>query len=56
MTDILEVQYQNDSERIVREVWISGIGKKPVTWQTLVDVLRDIQLNSLAYEIDTALK
>ena len=56
---ILEIQYQHDPERIVREVfkkWLSGTGKKPVTWKTLVDVLRDIQLNSLAYEIDTALK
>ena len=38
IVDSLEIQYQHDPERIVREVfkkWISGTGKKPVTWQTL---------------------
>ena len=25
--------------------WVKGAGRKPVLWQTLVDVLRDIQLN-----------
>ena len=40
----------------VHKKWVSGTGMKPVTWQTLVDVLRDIELNSLVDEIGTALK
>ena len=55
----LKEKFHHDPEKIVTAVyerWISGTGKKPVTWQTLVDVLRDIQLNSLADEIDTAPK
>ena len=54
-----EEKYQRDPEKIVLAVfakWISGTGRKPVTWQTLVDVLRDIELNTLAEEIVTALK
>ena len=35
---------------IVR-MWLRGIGKKPVTWATLVGVLEKIKLRSLATEI-----
>ena len=54
----LEEKCLHDSEKITRAVykkWIDGTGKTPVTWQTLVGVLRDIELNSLADEIETAL-
>ncbi len=33
--------------------WLQGEGKQPVTWATLVGVLRDIGMNSLADEITT---
>eukprot|EP00731_Ephydatia_muelleri_P021695 Em0014g286a len=59
ITASFEMQFQHDPERIAREVynkWISGTGRKPVSWQTLVGVLRDIQLNSLADEIEAALE
>eukprot|EP00731_Ephydatia_muelleri_P021692 Em0014g283a len=59
ITESLEMQFQRDPERIARDVykkWISGTGRKPVSWQTLVGVLRDIQLNSLADEIENAVK
>ena len=58
IVDSLEEKYHRDPEKIVTAVykkWISGTGRKPVTWQTLVDVLRDIELNSLAEEIEALL-
>ncbi len=35
---------------ILRE-WLQGTGRQPVTWKTLVDVLRDSDLNTLANDI-----
>ena len=32
--------------------WINGRGKHPVTWETLTEVLHDIELNTLAGEIE----
>ena len=40
----------------VYKKWISGTGRKPVTWQTLVDVLREIELNRVADDIDSTVK
>ena len=45
----------NDAEQINMEIfrqWINGRGKHPITWKTLVEVLRDIELNVLAGEIE----
>ncbi|KAL5475155.1 hypothetical protein EMCRGX_G027220 [Ephydatia muelleri] len=59
ITASLEMQFRHNPEIIAKEVykkWISGTGRKPISWQTLVCVLRDIQLNSLAEEIEAALK
>ena len=42
-------------ERINTEIlqkWATGRGKKPVTWETLIEVLRDIELGALASEIE----
>ena len=36
---------------IVRE-WVTGWGKKPVSWKTLTELLHDIELHSLASEIE----
>ena len=47
-------QFQNDPEQINEEIlrqWLSGKGKQPVTWATLVEVLRDIGLSTLAKDI-----
>ena len=44
-----------DAERINKEIlqeWLSETGKQPVTWATLVKVLRDIELSTLAAEIE----
>ena len=38
--------------RILQE-WLEGKGLLPVTWQTLVKTLRDIELSTLADQIDT---
>ena len=45
----------NDAEQINTEVlrqWINGKGKHPVTWETLTEVLRDSELNTLAGDIE----
>ena len=42
-------------ERINTEIlqeWVTGRGKKPVTWETLTEVLRHIELCALASEIE----
>ena len=45
----------NDSNEInieIIEEWVTGKGKHPVTWKTLTEVLRDIELSTLAEEIE----
>ena len=41
---------ENINMDILQE-WVQGKGKQPVTWDTLVDVLKDIHLVTLADEI-----
>ena len=51
----LEHLHQRNAERINKEIlqkWLAGSGKQPVTWATLVEVLRDIELSTLASEIE----
>ena len=48
-------KHNNDAEQINMEVlqqWITGRGKQPVTWTTLTQCLRDIELTVLAGEIE----
>ena len=48
-------KHLNDAERINTEIlqeWLTGRGKQPVTWATLVKVLCDIKLSVLASEIE----
>ena len=43
------------AEQINTEIlqeWATGRGKKPVNWKTLITVLRNIELGSLASEIE----
>ena len=52
---IIAHKYLNDGELINTEIlqqWLIGGGKQPVTWATLVEVLRDVGLSTLAYEIE----
>ena len=51
----LKEKYHQDPVEIATAIykeWISGAVRKPATWQTLVGVLREIELNSLADEIE----
>ena len=53
---IMECKHHYDAEQINMEIlreWLAGRGKQPVTWTTLVEVLRDIELSTLAGEIET---
>ena len=52
---IMAHKHHYDAERINTEIiqeWLTGRGKHPVNWQTLVEVLRDIELSTLADEIE----
>ena len=47
-------KHHYNAEQINTEIlheWLIGSGKKPVSWATLVNVLRDISLSTLADEI-----
>ena len=51
----IEHKQNRDAERINTEIlqeWVTGRGKKPVSWETLTEVLRDIELGTLASEIE----
>ena len=48
-------KHLKDAEQINMEVlqqWLAGRGKCPITWKTLAKVLCDIELNTLAREIE----
>ena len=48
-------KHKRDFEAINMEIlqkWLDGEGKHPVTWKTLIDVLRGINMDSLADEIE----
>lgn len=48
-------EYQRNAKEINQDImrkWLQGKGKRPVTWSTLIDVLRNIQLSELAKTIE----
>ena len=48
-------KYQHDAEQINTEIvqeWLTGRGKQPMTWATLVEVLRGVELSTLAGDIE----
>ena len=50
----IEKELRGNTSDIVRQVfrlWLQGKGKQPVSWDTLVSVLQDIGLNTLARDI-----
>ena len=53
---IMAHEHLNDAEQVniaILQEWLIGRGKKPVTWTALVEVLRDIELSTLAGDIET---
>ena len=42
--------------KAILEKWIGGKGQRPFTWDTLVQCLRDTDLNVLADEIEEKLQ
>ena len=52
---IMASKHHYDAEQINMEIlqqWLTGRGKQQVTWATLVEVVRDIELSTLAGEIE----
>ena len=46
--------YQINTQMLMR--WVQGQGRLPVTWGTLVNVLKSLQLNVLARDIEFSLQ
>ena len=54
MVDSIVHEHQRDTELInlkILQKWINGVGQ-PVSWATLIQVLKDIQLNELARRVE----
>ena len=52
------MEHHYNGELVITEIfrrWISGTGMKPICWNTLVAVLRDFELCTLADELQHAL-
>ena len=51
----MEHKHRGDAEQINTEIlqeWVSGRGRLPVSWTTLTEVLRDVELCELASDIE----
>ena len=54
VVDAIAHEHHQDIEQItlkIPQLWINGAGQQPVSWATLIQVLRDVQLNELAEEM-----
>ena len=54
---IMAFEHSNNAKHTNTEIlkkWLTGRGRQPVTWATLVNVLRDVELFTLAGDIETA--
>ena len=50
-------KHLNDAEQINMEIfklWFAGEGEQPVIWETLVEVLCDVELTTLASDVADA--
>ena len=55
IVEALEMEHRGNAERInmaILQRWLQGKGMKPVTWSTLIEVLRKIGLCALADKIE----
>ena len=51
----IELKHRGDAEQINMEIlekWVSGRGRQPVSWEILAEVLRDVELEQLAGDIE----
>ena len=51
----IKYKHRGDVEHINMEIlqeWVSGRGRLPVSWTTLTEVLRDMELSVLASDIE----
>ena len=51
----IEHKHLRNAEWINTEIlqeWLEGRGKQPVSWRTLIEVLRDVELSKLAGDIE----
>ena len=58
ITASIEHQYRPELCRITEEIfrkWLNGTGRTPKSWATLVTVLREIEMKSLALEIEQSM-
>ena len=59
-TRLLEVEENNRGNpeiccRDMFQLWLMGGGKQPCSWHTLLEILKDCELDALAREIEAAL-
>ena len=59
--DIRRIEKDNHHQQVdaclnVVGEWLSGEGRQPVTWRTLITVLNEIELSELAKDLEAALK
>ena len=55
VVDAIVHSSHQDAEQITLKIfqkWLNGMGQQPVSWETLIQVLKDIQLNELAKQIE----
>ena len=58
VTQALETEHQKNAELINTAIlhrWLQGKGLQPVTWATLINVIKDIKFCALAAEMEGAL-
>ena len=58
VTSAIVSQHHPDADAINQEIlirWLRGQGKRPVTWSTLISVLKDMRFSELAEVIQEAL-
>ena len=55
ITDAIEEECHHNAYEINLKIlmkWIGGQGRRPLSWATLIKVLRGVQLSELAHEIE----
>ena len=57
LVSAIKSKHQLDHSSIIEEItrkWLEGSGEQPISWRTLVRVLKEIKLKTLAEEIEDA--